>query len=158
MGIKVKGFDRAVKNLRSFGVEGDKIVKREINISASSIELGAIQRAPNTIGGIQTGIKQRINKQIVNGGFGAKVGVEGSDPFPAYVEFGTGSNFTDLVNARPDLYDENVKAIAREFYVNGKGTLKAYPYLFPAFFEERVVLVRNLKLKLTELIIKTIKR
>lgn len=45
-------------------------------------------------------------------------------PMGAYVEFGTGV-FVDV----PQGWEET----AMQFYVNGKGYLKPYPYLIPAF-------------------------
>lgn len=151
MGVKVKGLDKLVKKLNKFGDDGERAVKRNIEFSATNIELNAIRRAPFEIAGIPTGIKQKIDKIISNGGLTAKVGVQGSDPFPLYVEVGTGLNFIELVNSDPVNYDEDIKDLARQFYVNGLGTLPARPYLFPSFFEERVKLIEELKKDLTEL-------
>lgn len=151
MSIKIKGLEQLTKDLRKFGADGERVVKTEINISATNIERGAINRAPFSISGVPVGIKQRINKVFEDSGLKAKVGVEGFDPFPAYVEFGTGMNFTELVASDPSNYDESVRELARQFYVNGLGTLPASPYLFPSFFEERPELIEQLRKELDKL-------
>ena len=148
MSIKIKGLDQLTKDLRKFGQDGNRIVKSEIEIAATNIEKGAIQRVPFQLSGVPLGIKQRINKVIENGGLSARVGVEGQDPFPAYLEFGTGSKFSDLVNSDPQNYDESVRELARQFYVNGLGTLPARPYLLPSYFQERPALIERLKKEL----------
>lgn len=151
MSVKIKGLDKLVKKLSKFGEDGERAVKRNIEFSATNIELNAIRRAPFEIGGVPTGIKQKIDKSISNGGLTAKVGVQGSDPFPIYIEVGTGLNFIELVNSDPANYDDDIKELARQFYINGQGTLPARPYLFPSFFEERPKLLEELEKDLTEL-------
>jgi hypothetical protein len=151
MSLKIEGLDKVLADLKKFGDRAEKGIKREVNISVTSIERNAIQKAPFEIVGIQTGIKQLINKRFEDNGFSGKVGVEGNDPFPAYVEFGTGTNFTDLVAEKPQLYTADVQEIAYNFFVNGLGTLPASPYLFPSFFEERTKFVDNLRKELDKL-------
>lgn len=145
MSVKIKGLDQLIRELRKFGKDAEQIVVKEIGITAGQIEFKASNRKPFILASTP------INKKIENRGLTAKVGVEGKNPFPAYVEFGTGSNFTDLVNSDPSNYDSEVRELAREFYINGLGTLPAQPYLFPSFFEERPKLLENLKRELDNL-------
>ena len=49
----------------------------------------------------------------------------------AYIEFGTGAYAAAYLNGRPqEMVDEAMK-----FYVNGKGTMEAQPYLFPVYYK-----------------------
>jgi HK97 gp10 family phage protein len=147
MAVKIKGLDKLIKDLEKFGDDGEKVVKKRIEFSATNIERNAINRVPFEF----TFIRQRIDKQILDGGLRAKVGVQGTDenPLPAYVEFGTGLSAQQLLNSGE--YDQDVRDIAIQFYKNGKGTLPANPYLFPSFFEERPKLIESLKKELDKL-------
>lgn len=57
----------------------------------------------------------------------------GSPEMAAYWEFGTGKNFLQNMS---NYTAEQIK-LAKRFYKNGKGTIKAHPYLFPAYYSER---------------------
>jgi len=62
-------------------------------------------------------------------------------PIGAYLEFGTGIYAKEYLQGRP----EEEKSTAREFYKTGKGTIRAFPYLFPSFDAERPKLIERLK-------------
>ena len=57
-------------------------------------------------------------------------------PYAPYVEFGTGSG----VNV-----PQGFEAYAMQFYVNGKGTMKAQPFLIPAFIKYKNVFLRDIR-------------
>jgi HK97 gp10 family phage protein len=147
MSIKIEGLDKLVKDLEKFGKEGTKEAVTAITNSAINIELNAISKLPNEY----NFIAQRIDKVFSNGGLTAKVGPQGGEDIFAYVEFGTGQNFLNLVASNPQNYDSDVKDLARNFYKNGLGTLPATPYLFPSFFEERPKLIESLKKRIEQL-------
>ena len=50
-----------------------------------------------------------------------------TEMYAPYVEFGTGTKVSI-----PKGFEE----MAMKFYVNGKGTMSAHPFLIPAFLEE----------------------
>lgn len=154
MSIRVKGLDKLVRDLTKFGKDAEQNVITELEISATNIEKNAIRRAPayleaNT--NTPLNIKQRIDKLITNRGLTVKVGVQGTQDIDAYVEFGTGLNFLEIVNARPKEYTKEIRDLAYQFYKSGDGTLKGTPYLFPSFFEETPQLIKRLKESLNEL-------
>jgi HK97 gp10 family phage protein len=152
MSIKIKGLDKLTKDLRKFGEEGNKVVKREIDIAGTNIQRGAFQRAPSYLDSNQTAplnIKQRIDKTFENGGLTVKVGVQSQNELDAYVEFGTGLDAKQILN-QPQYTDE-IRALALTFFKTGDGTLKGTPYLFPSFFEESPRLIENLKNELNNL-------
>ena len=57
-------------------------------------------------------------------------------PYAPYVEFGTGSG----VNVPQGFSD-----YAMQFYVNGKGTMKAQPFLIPAYLKYRKVFLSDMR-------------
>jgi HK97 gp10 family phage protein len=57
-------------------------------------------------------------------------------PYAPYVEFGTGSG----VNIPQSFND-----FAMQFYVNGKGTMKAQPYLIPAYLKYKKVFLNDMR-------------
>jgi HK97 gp10 family phage protein len=152
MSIKIKGLDKLIKDLRKFGTDGTKVVKRELSNSGTNIERAAINRAPAFLSGdglAVLNIKQRIDKTIDNGGLTVKVGVQGSQDLDAYIEFGTGLNASQLLN-KPEYTDE-IRALAWTFKKEKDGTLKGTPYLFPSYFEEAPKLIEQLKSELDKL-------
>jgi HK97 gp10 family phage protein len=147
MSIKIEGLDKLLKDLEKFGKEGRKEAVTAITNSASNIVRNSVDRLPNEY----NFIRQRIEQKISDGGLTAKVGPQGEEDIFAYVEFGTGQNFLDLVASDPQNYDSDVKELAKNFYKNGLGTLPATPYLFPSFFEERPKLIESLKRRIEQL-------
>lgn len=154
MSIKVKNLDQVRKKLKQFGKDGERVIKRELEDAGTNIEQAAINRAPSYLAGdpkAKLSINQRIDKLVLNRGLTVKVGVHGQQDLDAYVEFGTGLNFIEIVNARPQDYTPEIREVARIFYKNGQGTLKGTPYLFPSFFDESPKLVARLEKELKTL-------
>jgi hypothetical protein len=147
--IRVKGLGKAIRDLRKKGEQGERIVKDYLADTATGIELKAIQKAPSSIGGQILNIRQRIDKVAENSGFNWKIGVQGSEDFDAYVEFGTGISAKQILS--DPKYTSDIKALAMQFYKNGLGTLPGRPYLFPAWFEETANIVDDLKKELKAL-------
>ena len=163
MAITVTGLSELVKDLRKFGKDSERMVKTELENSGTKIELDAINAAPSRIDGARTldgtetldgailNIKQRIDKIVSDGGLTVKVGIQGTQDIDAYIEFGTGLNFIDIVSARPQDYTPEILNVARQFYKNGRGTLTGTPYLFPSFFNETPRLLDRLSRELNTL-------
>jgi hypothetical protein len=154
MAIKIEGLDKVLADFKKFGDDGVRSVKKNIEFSATNIESKAISRAPAQLGGQQLNIKQRIDKVFEDGGLSAKVGVQGSQDLDAWIEFGTGVDFIDLINDNPKYRTPEILSLAETFL--GKirprtGTLKGTPYLFPSFFEESPELIKRLERDLKNL-------
>ncbi|MGL4497511.1 MAG: hypothetical protein ACRCU2_00485 [Planktothrix sp.] len=151
MSIKVKNLEAVTGQLRKFGKEGKRVVVNELDEAGTNIERNAINAAPAFLAGDSKAvlnIKQRIDKVVTKGGLNVKVGVQGKQDLDAYIEFGTGLNFIDIVNRDPTNYTKEIRDLARTFYKNGEGTLKGTPYLFPSFFDESPKLIARLKKEL----------
>ena len=58
----------------------------------------------------------------------------------AYIEFGTGLYAEALLQH----YPSEIRALAMRYFVNGKGTIKAYPYLFNNYFIVRDNFIKEL--------------
>lgn len=67
--------------------------------------------------------------------------VTAGSKYAAYVEFGTGG-FVDV--------PEGVEDYAMTFYVNGKGTMRPSPFLFPAFFTESKKMLEQIRKELVK--------
>ena len=154
MAIRIKGLNQLTKDLRKFGQDGKRVVINELDISATTIQRRAFERAPAFLDSGQTldlNIKQQLDKNPSNGGLTWKVGIQGVNELQAYVEFGTGADFLDLIARKPDYQTPEILALAQTFKKTGDGTLKGTPYLFPSFFEESPKLIENLKKELETL-------
>jgi len=127
----MKGTDDLLKRLKALGDVGQELAT-EIEGTATDVEIDAIRAAPVSIG-------QKISKKASNGGLVQQIEVN-AGKIGAYIEFGTGSSAAQLVPTLPDEW----QAIARQFFINGQGTLKSAPYLYPAWvrhttgFEQRL--------------------
>ena len=154
MSVKVKGLDQALKALEGQGDKAIQAVKDVLADVATGIELKAIQNAPSQLTfsdltsetnstTVDLNIKQRIDKIRENDGLVWKVGVQGTQDFDAYVEFGTGLSAREILS-NPN-YTEEIRAIARTFYKNGQGSIVGQPYLFPAFFSETANIVQEIE-------------
>ena len=57
-------------------------------------------------------------------------------PYAPYVEFGTGSGV---------VIPEGFGAFAMQYFVSGKGRMKAQPYLIPAFIRNKKIFLNDMK-------------
>lgn len=131
---RIQGLDDLKVKLDKLSKEIQEEVKLVVLDSATQIELDAVRESP-------IGIKQLIDKKPINNGFGAEIGVTGNNLIPIYVEFGTGTSAAEYVPTLPP----EIQAVARQYYINGQGTIKKHPYLIPAFLKESPKFVEELK-------------
>ena len=64
----------------------------------------------------------------------------GDDPMAAYIEFGTGKYFPKYPGK-----EAAWQALAREYYVNGRGWMRPAPYFYPSVMSGLVSLQSNIK-------------
>lgn len=139
--MKIKGFDKLIKDLKAFGDEGKKRISETTEANAREIEANAKQIAPYDLGVLRQNIKaievDDMNWKIYANAFG-------NAPYSAYMEFGTGGK----VEVPTELKDVAIKFI-------GKGikqvNLRPRPYLYPSFVKGRVQYVKDLKSDLNDL-------
>lgn len=143
MSVKVKGLDKAIRDIQKKGDLAAQTAKNVLADTATEIELDAKNDAPSEIEGKILNIKQRIDKVVSDGGLEWSVGVQGSQDFDAYVEFGTGQSAVEILYGPG--YTDEMRAVAMLFYKNGLGTLRGSPYLFPNFIKHTTNLVEELR-------------
>jgi len=117
----------------------DQIRKmRELVVdTVKNIEVEATRKAPQFV---------TVESEFRNNDLTGEVGVWGENNLAAYFEFGTGLSAREILAP----YPQWIKDIAWQFYVNGLGTLKGKPYLYPAvlrygneFYKKMARLVKN---------------
>lgn len=64
----------------------------------------------------------------------------GDDPMAAYIEFGTGKYFPQYPGK-----EAAWQALAKEYYVNGRGWMRPAPYFYPSVMSGLVSLQSNIK-------------
>jgi len=136
------GIGQLQAKLISISREMEQFVKDETEALGRDIEADAKINASG-IANAPVELKQRINSEVIDNGFGTRVS-QNLLPLGAYIEFGTGA----FVSVAPEW-----KNMAWTFYKNGKGTLRAHAYLYPAFVLNRDKYIALLRKKL-ELITK----
>lgn len=150
MSVKVKGLDKA---LADFNKKRDAIidaVKDVLANTATNVEIEATRNAPTSyqIGDATINlsfIKQKINKKVSNNGANWNVGIDvpsSGEQWEAWMEFGTGLSAREILSN--PAYSNEVRAIARTYFRNGKGRIIGQPYLMPAFYRNTANIVNDL--------------
>lgn len=161
MASSVKGFDKLIKGLDAASRKFQTDVKEILEVNAGFIERDAIRDAPGPGDRIKTQsgsisqdsisdkrrgslvpISQAIGYKISTDGYKATIYVDKSaGDIAVYTEVGTGQSAkTYLADKSPEW-----KAFAMRYYVNGRGTIIAQPYLLPAFMRYQIQVIRELK-------------
>lgn len=159
MGVTIKGLDKALADLDKKSDAVIQAVKDVLADTAKSIELDASNNATRSIQIVrdQLGLtvdlnfNQRIDTVVGDNGFTYKTGINIADSkfeIEAWTEFGTGLSAREILG-RPE-YTPEIRAIARTFFRNGRGTLVGVPYLFPAFFKNTANLVKDIEEEITK--------
>lgn len=151
--MSVSGLSRLRRRFEQLPKEIQEDVKDIVEETTLAIQRQAIQNAPAAGDSLATTYgTQKINtgiNQFIGAGFDAQarglageVFIEaGAGPLAIYVEFGTGVSAAGYV---PTL-DPEFQAIAKKYYINGKGTLIKQPFLLPAWFQYQPTVVPKIK-------------
>jgi len=103
----------------------NKIEKIDAEIGASVEEMATQAKTLATTDiegvGISQGISTKKNDTL-------SYSLISNNPYSAYFEFGTGKYAATYV---PNL-DEEWQVLAREYFINGKGTIPDRPFLYPS--------------------------
>lgn len=157
MTVRVKGLDKAIKDLRKKGKEADEIILSFLENTAKNIEFDSIQNAAriqtnyeNLVPGSALNITGKIRSEPENRGFTWKVFVNADpkkEPYFGWIEFGQGQDYLRRV-ASDSRYTRDIQDIAYEFIgqvAPGTGRLIGSPYFFPAYFKNVANMVEELK-------------
>jgi len=105
--------------------------------TVTTIEIEATRKAPV---GEDGDIFINIDKRFTNNDMTGEVGVMGENNLAAYFEFGTGLSAREILAP----YPEWIRDIAWKFYINGLGTLKGKPYLYPSVLKNTEIFNKKL--------------
>lgn len=139
---KFQGTKTVIDKLRKFGSIGENRIK----VISKAAALDIANDAKNTIIGYPDPVGSQIAQSIAAVPSNEELTwtvIVGVEPMSAYIEFGTG-RFVEI----PPGWEK----IAWHYYVNGKGYLRPYPYLYPAYYKGRRQYKKDLKDSLNYLI------
>ena len=112
-------------NLKKYKADQIRKMRYLVVDTVTDIEVEATRKAPV---GEDGDIFINIDKRFTNNDMTGEVGVMGENNLAAYFEFGTGLSAREILAP----YPEWIREIAWKFYINGLGTLKGKPYLYPS--------------------------
>ncbi len=135
--MKVKGIQAVTKELEKKAKQIENKIVAQVFDSGQEIIANAESNKPNYSWGNITISKGQSDKFT----FVVEATDFGSPAMAAYWEFGTGKNFLENMSG----YTREQINLAKKFYVDGKGTIKAHPYLFPAYYTERKNFIKEVK-------------
>ena len=130
--MKVRNYKTVTARFKRLSKQADLQVRSSIQRNTDQIFDEAIQNVPvefNYLRGSGVPNTQNPYKGIVSFGGDAA-------PYAPYVEFGTGINV---------IIPQGFSAFAMQYFVNGKGTMKAQPYLIPAFIKYSKIFLKDMK-------------
>ena len=131
--MKIKGTSQVLNRLKSISKDTELAVKSAVVRNTDQIYAQAVSTVPVQDGHLRgSGNTSYLDNQLTGVvSFGGNAA-----PYAPYVEFGTGINVS---------VPEGFSAYAMQFYVNGKGTMKAQPFLIPAFIKYKKIFLRDIR-------------
>ena len=124
-------------NLKKYKAEQVKKMRYLVVDTVTDIEVEATRKAPvGEDGDHFITIKSEFRDNDMTG----EVGVWGENNLAAYFEFGTGLSAREILAP----YPEWIREIAWKFYINGLGTLKGKPYLYPSVLKNTEIFYKKL--------------
>lgn len=140
----ITGLDRALSKLTTKFVRIENAVQDEIQRTGQAIQRDANQLA-SAVGFFDTygnwvELNGKVKGEGLNNGDGYRIWVD-AGKMGAYIEFGTGEFAKSTLAA----YNEEWRALAYNFFVNGEGKLPARPYMYPSWVKNTTGLLDRLR-------------
>jgi HK97 gp10 family phage protein len=131
--MKIRGTSQVLNRLKRVSKEAELATKSAVVRNTDQMFSEALSAVPVLDGYLRGSGNSSYQDNQLTGvvSFGGQAA-----PYAPYVEFGTGSG----VNI-----PEGFSAFAMQFYVNGKGTMKAQPYLIPAYIKYKKIFLRDMR-------------
>jgi hypothetical protein len=138
--LKVQGVQTVTNAIKSKGKAIEDGVKMNVEKYGAKIAAQAQSSASSILA---TWAKIDIHHNPTQSGLSyiIQAGDSGSGEMAAYFEFGTGKSYLQMQGS----YTPEMKRIAQSYYKDGKGTIKAHPYLFPAYYKYRKEFIQSIK-------------
>lgn len=135
--VNMTGLSDVLRKIEAYSKDLADSIDTELSVAAQAVALTAKVRAPKGKTGalsasIYSDVSVRFSKRIIAPLY-----------YSPYVEFGTGARvFENKIGFE---FSPEIRAFAREFYVNGMGRMPAQPYLFPAYEVEKKKFIQRVK-------------
>jgi hypothetical protein len=138
--MKVRGVTTVTNAIKSKGKAIEEGVKMNVEKYGAKIAAQA-QSSASSIPATWAKIDIHHNPTKSGLSYIIQAGDSGSGEMAAYFEFGTGKSYLQMQGS----YTPEMKRIAQSYYKDGKGTIKAHPYLFPAYYKYRKEFIQSIK-------------
>jgi hypothetical protein len=138
--LKVQGVQTVTNAIKSKGKAIEEGVKMNVEKYGAKIAAQA-QSSASAIPATWAKIDIHHNPTQSGLSYIIQAGDSGSGEMAAYFEFGTGKSYLQMQGN----YTPEMKRIAQSYYKDGKGTIKAHPYLFPAYYKYRKEFIQSIK-------------
>lgn len=132
LGSKVNAIKKEVDNEMAASVELMATNAKQLFPKGKASITGQTQMYAEIRSSIRADKKMPFSYELIAG--------NGNDPMAAYIEFGTGRYFPKYPGKAKDW-----QALAKQYYVNGKGWMMPSPYFYPSVTSGLVSLVSNIK-------------
>ena len=131
--MKIRGITSVTARFQRLSKQAELQVKSSVVRNTDQIYAEAVANVPVLDGYLRGSGNTSYQDNQLTGivAFGGNAA-----PYAPYVEFGTGSGV---------VIPQGFNDFAMQFYVNGKGTMKAQPYLIPAFIKYRKVFLSDMR-------------
>jgi len=131
--MKIRGTSQVLNRLKRVSSQATLQTKSAVVRNTDQIYSQAVANVPVLDGYLRgSGNTSYLDNQLTGVvAFGGQAA-----PYAPYVEFGTGINVS---------IPQGFSDFAMQFYVNGKGTMKAQPFLIPAYLKYRKVFLSDMR-------------
>lgn len=134
LSIKISGLESTFSNLTG---EVKKIQEEIDNEMAASVEMMATNAKQN-LQAQYGALRSSINAKKISD---YNYLLSANKDYAPYIEFGTGIYATNYLASK----EQEWKDLARQYYVNGKGTTPSTPYFYPAVKFQTQKLIERIK-------------
>lgn len=138
---KVKGVATVTNTIKAKGKAIEDGVKMNVEKYGRIIQAQAQQNVPKIASSFDDKISIDGNPSKSGLSFIIQARSGANSDLAAWYEFGTGKNYLQMAAS----YTPEMRQIAQTFFRTGKGTIKAHPYLFPAYYRNRKEFLKSIK-------------
>ena len=131
--MKIRGITSVTARFQRLSKQAELQVKSSVVRNTDQIYAEAVANVPVLDGYLRGSGNTSYQDNQLTGivAFGGNAA-----PYAPYVEFGTGSGV---------VIPQGFSDFAMQFYVNGKGTMKAQPFLIPAYLKYKKVFLNDMR-------------
>jgi hypothetical protein len=139
--MKVQGLTTVTNAIKRKGKAIEDGVKMNVEKYGRKIQAQAQSNAPKVASTFEGGITIDGNPTQSGLSFIVQAHSGANADVAVWYEMGTGKNYLQMASS----YTPEMRRIAQSYYRNGKGTIKAHPYLFPAYYKYRKEFIQSIK-------------